>query len=140
VVHELEVEVGLGGVAGVAALGQGLAGGHPVAGPDPDRAPAQVGQGGVDPAAQVEDEVVAEDPPRPQQLADRALGHQESMASGEVRLQWSRSRSWARTTVASAGARTGRPNPGKSSGRRARGHQASPGRGRPAGSWTRSMA
>jgi hypothetical protein len=76
VVHELEVEVGLGGVAGVAALGQRLAGGHPVAGPDPDRAPAQVGQGGVDPAAQVEDQVVAEDPAGPQQLADHALDEQ----------------------------------------------------------------
>ena len=44
------------------------------------------------------------------------------------------SASWARTTVASAGARTAWPNPGKSDGRRARGHQARPGRRPPAGS------
>jgi hypothetical protein len=51
-------------------------GGHPAARPDPERAAAQVGQGGVDPVAQVEDEVVAEDPPGPEELADRPLGDQ----------------------------------------------------------------
>jgi hypothetical protein len=60
----------------VPAGGQRLAGGDPVAGPDPDGAAAQVGQGGVDPAAQVEHEVVAEDPARAQQLADHPLGQQ----------------------------------------------------------------
>jgi hypothetical protein len=33
-----------------------------------------VGQDGVDPVAQVEHDVVAEDPPRPEQLADHPLG------------------------------------------------------------------
>jgi hypothetical protein len=56
--------------------------------------------------------VVAEDPAGAEQLADRPLDGQVEQGRGEVRLQWSRLASWARTTVASAGARTGWPNPG----------------------------
>jgi MftR C-terminal domain len=69
VVHELEMQVRLGRVARVPAGRQLLAGGDPVARPHPDRPTAQVGQGGVDLVAQVEHDVVAEDPARPEQLA-----------------------------------------------------------------------
>lgn len=46
----------------------------PATRPHPDRPTAQVGLGGVDPVAQVEHDVVAEDPPLPEQLADHPLG------------------------------------------------------------------
>jgi len=42
--------------------------------PHPDRPTAQVGQGGVDPVAQVEHDVVAEDPPRPERARGPSLG------------------------------------------------------------------
>jgi len=73
VVDELEVQVGLGRVARVPAGRQLLAGGDPAA-PGPTHGAGGPGQGGVDPVAQVEHDVVAEDPSRPEQLADHPLG------------------------------------------------------------------
>lgn len=70
VVHQLHVEVGLGRVARVAALGD------PLPGPDPftvlhaDRVPAQVCQHGVLPTAAVDDDVVSEDLARSEELAN----------------------------------------------------------------------
>jgi hypothetical protein len=53
------------------AEAEGQAGGDPVPDPHPQRAAAQVGQGGVDAAAQVDHQVVAENAAGAEQLADR---------------------------------------------------------------------
>ena len=60
-VHQLEVEVRLGGVARVPALGDLPAGRDPVALGHPERAAAEVGEHGAHAAAEVEHQVVAED-------------------------------------------------------------------------------
>ena len=59
-VHQLEVEMRLGGVARVAALGELLAGRDPLAPGHPERAAAEVGEHGARAAAEVEHQVVAE--------------------------------------------------------------------------------
>ena len=79
-VHQLEVEVRLGGVARVPALGDLLAGRDPLALGHPERAAAEVGEHGVHAAAEVEHHVVAEDPAGPGELAQGALGEQVEQA------------------------------------------------------------
>ena len=60
VVHQLEVEVRLGGGARVPALGDLHAGMDRLASGDPERAATQMGEDGVDAVPKVEDHVVAE--------------------------------------------------------------------------------
>src|SRR5690606_8167114 len=67
-VLELEVQVGLGGVAGVADLGEHLARTDPVALADGEGAAPEVGVAGVGAVAEVEDQVVADDPPGAQEV------------------------------------------------------------------------
>ena len=60
-VHQLEVQVRFGGVAGVPALGELLPGADRSPAGDLERAAPDVGVQGVRPVAQVEHDVVAED-------------------------------------------------------------------------------
>ena len=81
-VHELEVQVRLGGVARVAAFGDLVSGADALAGRDPDGPAAQVGQDGVDAVTEIDDHVVAHDPARAGQFAQQFGGEQVEKAEG----------------------------------------------------------
>ena len=108
-VRELHVHVRLGGVPGVAALGDLLAGRDPVAGAPPHAPPAQMGHDGVPPGSDPDDHVVAEDGAGSSELAHGAEHHEQrdpdrTQPGAGVRLP-----SRVRTTSLSATATTGRP-------------------------------
>ncbi len=88
-VHELEVQVGLGGVARVADLGEHLSRVHPVALPDGQGAAPEVGVEGVHAVTEVEDDVVAEDLSGAEQVAhvrleDHQIGQRGQRGAAEV--------------------------------------------------------
>jgi hypothetical protein len=76
------VQVRLGGVPGVADVGDVLSGLDPVALPDEERASAEMGVGGVHAVAVVHDEVVAQDEAGAAELASRTLDDQHEGERG----------------------------------------------------------